>query len=106
MSQQPFDQPSQVDPVEGEVSLRGPGATAVSMTPQAAMKTSERLRDAAERAKGGHVDAIDLEDPVTLRAWAQRLGVDRDAIRDAVLAVGPDSEAVALRLKSARGETD
>ncbi|HWW24578.1 MAG TPA: hypothetical protein VNZ85_01640, partial [Caulobacter sp.] len=62
MPNEPFDQPSQVDPVEGEVSLRGPGAAGVSMTPQAARETGARLQDAADRAQEGHVATIDLDD--------------------------------------------
>lgn len=51
-------------------------------------------------------DQIDIDDPKALAAWAERLGVDADAVRNAVIAVGPDSDAVALRLKSARGAAD
>ncbi|USQ95402.1 DUF3606 domain-containing protein [Caulobacter sp. RL271] len=106
MSREPFDQPSQVDPVEGEVSVRGPGATGVSLTPSAARETGDRLKDAAARAEDGHVEAIDLDDPASVRRWAKHLGVGEDALRNAVIAVGPDSEAVALRLTSARGAAD
>lgn len=106
MSQEPFDQPSQVAPVEGEVSLRGPGPVGVSMTPQAARRTASRLEDAAERAEAGHVEMIDVDDPTALARWSERLGVASDVVRNTVLAVGPDSEAVALRLSSARGAAD
>lgn len=106
MSQEPFDPPSRVDPIEGEVSVRGPGATGVSMTPAAARETGARLQVAASRAEAGHVERIDVEDTESLRRWADRLGVDVDAVRNAVVAVGPDSGAVALRLKSARGAAD
>ena len=51
-------------------------------------------------------ERIDIDDPKALAAWAERLGVDPDAVRNAVIAVGPDSEAVALRLRSARGAAD
>lgn len=51
-------------------------------------------------------ERIDIEDPKALAAWAERLGVDPDAVRNAVIAVGSDSEAVALRLRSARGAAD
>lgn len=49
---------------------------------------------------------IDIEDPQALAHWAERLGVDEDAVRNAVIAVGADSEAVALRLNLARGAAD
>jgi hypothetical protein len=51
-------------------------------------------------------ETIDADDPAALERWAQRLGVDTDAVRNAVIAVGPDSEAVTLRLRSARGAAD
>lgn len=103
MTRQPHAEPSCVEPIEGEVSIRGPGAVGVSLTPDAALKTATRLQDAASRAADGHVERIDVEDGDALKRWAERLGVDTDAVRNAVLAVGPDSEAVALRLNSARG---
>lgn len=106
MPLKPFDQPSQVDPIEGEVSLRGPGAAGMSMTPTAARQTASRLEAAAARAEEGHADHIDLEDSASVEHWAQRLGVGVHAIRNAVAEVGPDSEAVAMRLKSARGAAD
>lgn len=106
MNRQPYDTPSQVEPVEGDVSVRGPGAVGVSLTPEAARETATRLQDAASRADEGHVERIDVEDGEALQRWASRLGVDADAVRNAVIAVGPDSEAVALRLKSARGAAD
>ncbi|ADG10194.1 DUF3606 domain-containing protein [Caulobacter segnis] len=54
----------------------------------------------------GQVGPIDVEDEAALARWAERLGFDTDAVRNAVIAVGPDSKAVALRLKSARGAAD
>ena len=51
-------------------------------------------------------EPIDIDDPKALAAWAERLGVDQDAVRNAVIAVGPDSEALAMRLRSARGAAD
>lgn len=106
MSRQPYDKPSQVEPVEGDVSVRGPGAVAVALTPDAARQTAARLQAAAGRADQGHVEQIDPEDADALQRWAERLGADTDAVRNAVIAVGPDSEAVAMRLKSARGAAD
>lgn len=106
MPREPFDQPSQVDPVEGAVTVRGPGAASLSMTPEAARQTAGRLHAAAERAEQGHVETIDPDDAAAVQRWAQRLGVDAQAIRNTILAVGGDSEAVAMRLQSARGAAD
>lgn len=102
----PFDEPSQVEPVDGEVTVNGPGPTGVALTPQAARQTAARLAAAAERAEAGHVERIDLEDAACVARWARRLGVDVEVVRNTVVAVGPDSEAVASRLASARGATD
>jgi hypothetical protein len=49
---------------------------------------------------------IDADDPADLQRWADRLGVDADAVRNAAIAVGPASDAVTLRLRSARGAAD
>lgn len=106
MTHPPFDQPSQVAPVEGEVSLQGPGPVGVSLTPRAARRTASRLEDAAARAEAGHVEMIDADDPKALARWAKRLDVTPDVVRNTILTVGPDSEAVALRLSSARGAAD
>lgn len=102
----PFDEPSQVDPVDGEVTLRGPGPTGVAMTPQAARETAARLAAAATRAEQGHVELIDLDDAQCLARWAQRLAVDVEVVRATVIAVGPDSEAVAQRLAAPSDDTD
>lgn len=101
-----YDDPSQVSAVEGEVTIRGPGAASMSITPNAARDTAKRLEAAADKADQGHVEEIDLEDPAALQRWADRLGVDVEAIRNTVIAVGSDSEAVAMRLSSARGAAD
>lgn len=42
---------------------------------------------------------IDIGDPRDLDAWADRLSVDAGALRDAVLLIGDDVEAVELALK-------
>jgi len=44
MTGQPYDKPSQVAPIEGDVSVRGPGAVGVSLTPDAARETAGGLR--------------------------------------------------------------
>jgi hypothetical protein len=42
---------------------------------------------------------IDIANPHDLRQWADRLNVETDLLRDAVLQVGDDAEAVELVLK-------
>jgi len=101
-----YDEPSRVTPVEGEVAVQGPGSTAMSITPDAARETARRLAAAAMRAEDGHDEDIDPDDPTSLRRWADRLNVSVQAVRRAVIAVGGASDAVALRLKSARGAAD
>jgi hypothetical protein len=49
---------------------------------------------------------LDANDPADLQRWADRLGVDVDAVRKPVIAVGPTRDAVTLRLRSARGAAD
>lgn len=46
------DEPSEVRAAEGEVLVDGPDGVAVSLTPEAAIETSDRLVDGAIRAKG------------------------------------------------------
>lgn len=48
----PFDEPSHVEAVDGEVVVDGPDGVAVSLTPDAAMATADRLADAAVEAHG------------------------------------------------------
>ena len=53
-----FDTPLDVDVVEGEVVITAPhGAAAISLTPEAARETAERLDAAAQRAKPGFISA-------------------------------------------------
>jgi hypothetical protein len=106
MANPPYDTPSQVQPIDGEVVVIGPGATGLSVTPEAARQTAARLTRAAEQADDGHVEQIDPDDAEALARWAERLGASVRAVRNAVLAVGGDREAVALRLGSARGAAD
>lgn len=106
MTIEAYNKPSQVTPVEGEVTMIGPGPTGVSITPDAARQTARRLQDAADKADAGHVEQIDPDDAGAVARWAQRLGVEADAVRNAAIAVGGASDAVALRLKSARGAAD
>jgi hypothetical protein len=47
-----YDDPSEVSAEDGVVSVQGPDAVDVQMTPEAADETSDRLLRAAMRAKG------------------------------------------------------
>jgi hypothetical protein len=46
-----YDEPTTVTATDGEVTLDGPDGVAVSMTPDAAATTGQRLSDAAEEAR-------------------------------------------------------
>ena len=48
----PHQKASDVFAEDGEVHIDGPGGTAVSMTPEAAAETSDRLLHAATKAAG------------------------------------------------------
>ena len=53
MSQRPvYDEASEVNTEPGEVLVDGPDGLAVSMTPEAAEETSQRLLDGAASAAG------------------------------------------------------
>ena len=53
MGQNPiFDEPSQVQAGNGEVSIDGPDSVDVKLTPEAATETAERLLQAAAVAAG------------------------------------------------------
>jgi len=47
-----YDEPSKVEAEKGEVLVDGPDGVAVSMTPEAAAETSDRLLDGAMTARG------------------------------------------------------
>jgi hypothetical protein len=47
-----YDEPTEVHPEKGAVSLEGPDGVSVLMTPEAAAETSDRLLDGAVVAKG------------------------------------------------------
>jgi hypothetical protein len=49
---QVYDEPSEVGAEAGEVTVDGPDGVAVSMTPEAAEETSQRLLDGAAEAAG------------------------------------------------------
>ena len=47
-----YDEASEVDAQEGVVSIKGPDAVDVRLTPDAAEETSERLNTGAMKARG------------------------------------------------------
>jgi hypothetical protein len=47
-----YDEPSKVNAEEGEVLVDGPDGVAVSLTPDAAVETSDRLLEGAMTARG------------------------------------------------------
>ena len=47
-----YDEPSVIGAEQGEVIVDGPDGVAVSLTPDAAIETSERLLDASLTARG------------------------------------------------------
>lgn len=52
MAKQTYDTPSDVAAEQGEVIVDGPDGVAVSLTPEAAAETSDRLLHAANHAAG------------------------------------------------------
>jgi len=48
----PYDEASEVTAEDGQVMIDGPDGVAVSLTPEAAIDTSERLADKAAEAAG------------------------------------------------------
>lgn len=60
-----YDQPSIVTAIDGEVAMSGPDGIGLSMTPEAAARTSKRLCDAATEARGQTPrDAADNDDEI------------------------------------------
>jgi len=51
-----WDEPSEVVAEDGEVIVDGPDGVAVSLTPDAALETSERLLTGGLAARGQQVD--------------------------------------------------
>lgn len=47
-----YDEPSDVDAQDGAVLIKGPDAVDIRVTPAAAEETSERLLNAAMKARG------------------------------------------------------
>ena len=52
MDEKTYDEPSNVDAEDGKVIVDGPDAVAVSLTPEAAEETSDRLLVGAAKAHG------------------------------------------------------
>jgi hypothetical protein len=55
MDKQIHDEPSEVTAEQGEVMVDGPDGVAVSLTPDAAAETSERLLFGAAKARGQQI---------------------------------------------------
>ena len=55
MDEKVYDEPTRVDAQDGTVVLDGPDGVAVSMTPDAALETSDRLLFGAAQAMGQRV---------------------------------------------------
>ena len=56
MADKVYDEPSSVEAEDGEVHVEGPDGVAVSLTPGAAIETSERLFMGGVKAQGQLVD--------------------------------------------------
>ena len=63
MSGRVYDEPSHVAAEEGEVIVDGPDGVAVSLTPEAAAETSERLMEGAVEAHGQRIRGVSLSRP-------------------------------------------
>ena len=59
MDDKVYNDPTEVDAVDGKVVLDGPDGVAVLMTPQAAEETSHRLLEGALGARGQQIAARD-----------------------------------------------
>ena len=57
-----YDEPSNVDAEEGVVTVKGPDAVDVRLTPKAAEETSDRLMEGALKARGQRYFDDDLTD--------------------------------------------
>lgn len=61
MDGKPYDKPTKVTAENGEVHLEGPDGVDVSMTPEAALETSDRLLSGGLTAQGQKVEAEKLD---------------------------------------------
>jgi hypothetical protein len=57
-----YDEPGDVDATDGIVSMKGPDAVDIRLTPEAAEETSERLNTGAMKARGQKYFADPLKD--------------------------------------------
>lgn len=57
MKHKPYNEPTEVTAEDGEVHLDGPDGVDVSMTPEAALETSDRLLSGGLKAQGQMVEA-------------------------------------------------
>jgi len=57
-----YDQPSEVDAEKGVVSVKGPDAVDVRLTPDAAASTSDRLLHASMKAQGQRIRKSGVEE--------------------------------------------
>ena len=58
-----YDTPSDVEAEEGVVTVDGPDGVCVSLTPDAAVETSDRLLEGGMKAQGQRVAARNAEAP-------------------------------------------
>ncbi len=63
MKKEPYDTPSDVSAADGEVLIDGPDGIALSMTPEAAAETSDRLLNGAAQAQGQKIAIRDKRTP-------------------------------------------
>lgn len=59
-----FDEPLNVRVAEGAVVILGPDAAALALTPEAAERSAERLRDAAQEARTTGGEPAQPIDPI------------------------------------------
>jgi hypothetical protein len=62
MDKELHDQPSEVSAEQGEVMVDGPDGVAVSLTPEAAAETSQRLLRGAAQARRQQIDQATTAD--------------------------------------------
>lgn len=60
---EPYDEPTQVTAIDGEVVLDGPDGIGVSMTPDAAEETSRRLKSGADVARDQLSEQTSCDNP-------------------------------------------
>jgi len=73
-------EPSEVEADDGQVIVDGPDGVAVTLTPDAAIETSERLLDAGFMAQGQNVEAGRAKPPTRKQQTQGRSAARADAI--------------------------